>query len=129
MAEYSRFLGRKVTVRYRVGEMLLSASGTFAADSGRSIFLEQHLEQRGQKYFRWEIPYPYIYRIEDEVAGAAEDAPVTSADRSADLATARGRNEGPSDSVAKAAAAAGDGSGRAPSLSPLLDAASPLEQN
>ena len=65
MAEYSQFLGCRVTVRYRVGEMLLSASGVFSADSGRSIFLEQHLEQRGvRKYFRWEIPYPYIYRIE-----------------------------------------------------------------
>ncbi len=54
-------------MRYRVGEMLLSASGTFSADSGRSIFLEQHLEQRGtRKYFRWEIPYPYIHHIETE---------------------------------------------------------------
>lgn len=65
MAEYSQYLGCRVTVRYRVGEMLLSASGVFSADSGRSIFLEQHLEQHGaRKYFRWEIPYPYIYRIE-----------------------------------------------------------------
>jgi hypothetical protein len=48
--------------------MLLSATGTFCADSGRSIFLEQHLEQRGaQKYFRWEVPYPYIYRIEADI--------------------------------------------------------------
>ena len=47
--------------------MLLSASGTFSADSGRSIFLEQHLDQRGtRKYFRWEIPYPYIYRLKRE---------------------------------------------------------------
>ena len=53
--------------------MLLSASGTFSADSGRSIFLEQHLDQRGtRKYFRWEIPYPYIYRIAAETP--AEDA-------------------------------------------------------
>jgi hypothetical protein len=73
VAEYSQFLGCKVTVRYRVGEMLLSASGTFSADSGRSIFLEQHLDQRGtRKYFRWEIPYPYIYRIVAETP--AEDA-------------------------------------------------------
>ena len=73
VAEYSQFLGCKVTVRYRVGEMLLSASGTFSADSGRSIFLEQHLDQRGtRKYFRWEIPYPYIYRIAAEMP--AEDA-------------------------------------------------------
>jgi hypothetical protein len=67
VARFAHFLGSRVTVRYRVGEMSLSASGTFSADSGRSIFLEQHVEQRGtRKYFRWEIPYPYIYRIEAE---------------------------------------------------------------
>ena len=66
MASFSHFLGRKVTVQYRVGDVLLPASGTFAADSGRSIFLEQHVEQRGKKsYFRWEIPYQYIHRIEE----------------------------------------------------------------
>jgi hypothetical protein len=71
VAAYSQFLGRRVTVRYRLGEVLLSASGTFSADSGRSIFLEQSLEQRGaRKYFRWEIPYPYIYRIQVEAADA-----------------------------------------------------------
>ena len=66
MASFAQFLGRKVTVQYRVGEALLPASGTFAADSGRSIFLEQHVEQRGKRnYFRWEIPYQYIHRIEE----------------------------------------------------------------
>jgi hypothetical protein len=70
VAAYSQFLGYRVTVRYRVGEMVLSASGTFSADSGRSIFLEQHLEQRGtRKYFRWEIPYPYIHHIETAADG------------------------------------------------------------
>jgi hypothetical protein len=65
MATYSRFLGGAVKVQYRQGDIFLSASGTFVADSGRSIFLEQHLEQRGKRsYFRWEIPYPYIHRIE-----------------------------------------------------------------
>ena len=65
MATYSRFLGGAVKVQYRQGDIFLSASGTFVADSGRSIFLEQHLEQRGKhNYFRWEIPYPYIHRIE-----------------------------------------------------------------
>jgi hypothetical protein len=72
MASFAQFLGRKVTVQYRVGDVLLPASGTFAADSGRSIFLEQHVEQRGKRsYFRWEIPYQYIHRIEE-----AEDTPV-----------------------------------------------------
>ena len=66
MASYAQFLGRRVTVQYRVGDVLLPASGTFAADSGRSIFLEQHVEQRGKRsYFRWEIPYQYIHRIEE----------------------------------------------------------------
>jgi hypothetical protein len=80
VAEYWQFLGRKVTVRYRVGEILVSATGTFSADSGRSIFLEQHLEQRGTvKYFRWEIPYPYIYRIEEETSAKTETAAVGNA--------------------------------------------------
>ncbi len=71
MASFAQFLGRKVTVQYRVGDVLLPASGTFAADSGRSIFLEQHVEQRGKRsYFRWEIPYQYIHRIEE-----AEETP------------------------------------------------------
>jgi hypothetical protein len=93
VAEYSKFLGCKVTVRYRVGEILLSATGTFSADSGRSIFLEQHVEQRGAlKYFRWEIPYPYIYRIEAEVPAEG----------------AAGCGETQNDSVRTAAAGAGD---------------------
>ena len=66
MARYSAFLGRTVEVQYRAGEILLPASGTFVADSGRSIFLEQHFDQRGQaKQFRWEIPYQYIVRIHE----------------------------------------------------------------
>lgn len=65
MAAYSHFLGSAVKVQYRLGDIFLSASGTFVADSGRSIFLEQHVEQRGKRnYFRWEIPYPHIHRIE-----------------------------------------------------------------
>lgn len=66
MARYSAFLGRAVDVQYRAGDICLPASGTFVADSGRSIFLEQHYEQLGQlKNFRWEIPYPCIVRLEE----------------------------------------------------------------
>jgi len=66
MARYSAFLGRAVDVQYRAGDICLPASGTFVADSGRSIFLEQHYEQCGQlKNFRWEIPYPCIVRLEE----------------------------------------------------------------
>jgi hypothetical protein len=66
MARYSAFLGRWVEVHYRAGDILLPASGTFVADSGKSIFLEQHLEQHGKnKQFRWEIPYQCIVRLEE----------------------------------------------------------------
>src|SRR5258708_7119335 len=72
MARYSGFLGRRVEVHYRAGDILLPASGTFVADSGRSIFLEQSFSQRGQqRHFRWEIPYQYIVRLEEKTAGAA----------------------------------------------------------
>jgi hypothetical protein len=73
MARYSAFLGRRVEVQYRAGDILLPASGTFVADSGRSIFLEQQFEQRGQhKHFRWEIPYQCLVRIEEKPdSGAA----------------------------------------------------------
>ena len=75
VASYSHFLGRSVTVQYRVGDILLPASGVFAADSGRSIFLEQHVEQHGKRsYFRWEIPYGYIHRIEEAQESQEQDA-------------------------------------------------------
>jgi hypothetical protein len=66
MARYAEFLGCFVDVQYRAGDICLPASGTFVGDSGRSIFLEQHYEQRGQlKNFRWEIPYQCIVRLEE----------------------------------------------------------------
>jgi len=81
MARYSAFLGRRVEVQYRAGDILLPASGTFVADSGRSIFLEQNFEQHGQhKHFRWEIPYQCLVRIlERPNAGAGVDAGTDSA--------------------------------------------------
>ena len=90
MAAYSDYLGSAVTVQYRLGDILLSASGVFVGDSGRSIFLEQHLEQRGRRnYFRWEIPYGNIHSIEkktepeavmvSEKAGTPEDLPARAA--------------------------------------------------
>ena len=64
MARYSSFMGRRVEVHYRASDTLLPASGIFVADSGRSIFLEQIFEQRGQhRHFRWEIPYQYLVKI------------------------------------------------------------------
>jgi len=86
MARYSAFLGRAVEVQYRAGDICLPAAGTFVADSGRSIFLEQHYEQLGQlKNFRWEIPYPCIVRLAEtdlplrSIAATEEPAPVQPA--------------------------------------------------
>ncbi|MBZ5703121.1 MAG: hypothetical protein LAN84_14910 [Acidobacteriia bacterium] len=70
MARYCAFLERKVEVRYRAGEIVLSASATLVADSGRSIFLEEHFAQGGQqKQFRWEIPYACIVEIVEKAGG------------------------------------------------------------
>jgi hypothetical protein len=80
MARYSSFLGRRVEVQYRASDTLLPASGIFVADSGRSIFLEQSFEQRGQhRHFRWEIPYQCLVRIalihiEDDEAPTLSEA-------------------------------------------------------
>jgi hypothetical protein len=75
MAPYSSFLGRTVTVQYRVGDVLLIAAGTFVGDCGRSIFLEQHTEMEGRRnYFRWEIPYPFIHHIEESSASVVAEA-------------------------------------------------------
>ena len=80
MAHYSAFLGRAVEVQYRAGDICLPASGTFVADSGRSIFLEQHYEQCGlQKNFRWEIPYQCIVRLEEsEPLAAPQPSPAAA---------------------------------------------------
>ena len=97
MARYSAFLGRAVEVQYRAGDICLPASGTFVADSGRSIFLEQHYEQCGQqKNFRWEIPYQCIVRIEraetslapSPTSAAAEILPGTAGSLQANAAHA-----------------------------------------
>jgi hypothetical protein len=114
MARYSAFLGRRVEVQYRAGEILLPASGTFVADSGRSIFLEQHFDQRGQaKQFRWEIPYQYIVRIHEGLTGATP--PVAPPDRSAPTA---GSVTVDDKRASVASAAAGDAGG-SPALFPL----------
>src|ERR1700716_4563445 len=112
MARYSAFLGRSVEVQYRAGDILLPASGMFVADSGRSIFLEQNFEQKGQhKHFRWEIPYQYLVRIEEKPdSGAtinavpAPAAPVPAAEAAV---TAKSSDEPRSAAAASAGGAPG----------------------
>ena len=117
MARYSAFLGRRVEVQYRAGDILLPASGIFVADSGRSIFLEQNFEQRGQhKHFRWEIPYQYLVRIEEKPDSGASAGGVSAA------AAPKATTESPvasssSDEPLSAAAAAS--AGGAPGLLPV----------
>jgi hypothetical protein len=111
MARYSAFLGRRVEVQYRAGDILLPASGIFVADSGRSIFLEQSFEQRGtQKHFRWEIPYQYIVRLEEKPAPDSEPAAKSEAAASA---TNAAEVSAPADEKAKEPA------GGAPGILPL----------
>lgn len=72
MARYSGLLGRRIEVIYRAGEVLLPATGNLAADSGNSVFLEQHYPHQGNvKIFRWEIPYRCIVQLHEwtEVPG------------------------------------------------------------
>jgi hypothetical protein len=66
MARYASMLGRRVEVHYRAGEITLPATALLVADSGRSIFLEEHYVLRGRNQtFRWEIPYSCILRLEE----------------------------------------------------------------
>jgi len=109
MARYSSFLGRRVEVHYRAGDVLLPASGTFVADSGRSIFLEQSLVQHGQqRHFRWEIPYQFIVRLEEKTEDEKVGDPST--------ASAPATKTEPTDQVSRAVASASAGT---PALLPL----------
>jgi hypothetical protein len=95
MARYSVFLGLQVEVQYRAGDILLPASGTFVGDTGRSIFLEQNLEQLGQhRHFRWEIPYQYIVRLAEKTEPVSSTAQVKSLEQSgSENAQATNENE------------------------------------
>jgi hypothetical protein len=117
MARYSAFLGRRVEVQYRAGDILLPASGIFVADSGRSIFLEQQFEQRGQhKHFRWEIPYQYLVRIEEKPdPGASVDgASVTANPKAKPESPVVPSKPGHEPLSGAAAASTGDGPGLLP---------------
>jgi hypothetical protein len=66
MPQYSELVGHRVVVTYRAGDIVLPATGKLAADSGKTIFLEESFEQRGHvKTFRWEIPYGCIIELNE----------------------------------------------------------------
>lgn len=117
MARYSSFLGRRVEVQYRAGDIVLPASGVFVADSGRSIFLEQRFEQRGKNgHFRWEIPYQCLVRIEEKPDSglSASTAKVPSKPGSPREAPAGAPADGKPRGAALAAAASSDVAGPLP---------------
>jgi hypothetical protein len=119
MARYSAFLGRRVEVQYRAGDILLPASGTLVADSGRSIFLEEHFEQRGQeKQFRWEIPYQYIVRIQNLDTDGASPNP-TAAPADSPLSSETTQPSMPPEDQENSASAAAGASGGASTLLPF----------
>jgi hypothetical protein len=69
MARYGGLLGKRVEVHYRAGDVTLPATARMVADSGRSIFLEEHYVLRGRvQTFRWEIPYQCILQMEENRA-------------------------------------------------------------
>jgi len=75
MARYSALLGCRIEVTYRAGDIVLPATGNLAADSGKSIFLEESYQQKGKvKTFRWEIPYPCIVQLNECPEGPKPNA-------------------------------------------------------
>lgn len=80
MARYSTLLGRRIEVTYRAGDIVLPATGNLAADSGKSIFLEESYQQKGKvKTFRWEIPYPCIVQLSECAEGPKLNASINEA--------------------------------------------------
>ncbi len=62
---------------YRAGDIVLPATGKLAADSGKSIFLEESYRQLGHvQTFRWEIPYPSIIQLSEVAEGPKPSASV-----------------------------------------------------
>jgi hypothetical protein len=120
MARYSAFLGRRVEVQYRAGDILLPASGTFVADSGRSIFLEQIFEQRGsQKHFRWEIPYQYIVRLEEKKEPSTEASASSSSSPAPAAAPSAETSASNADPKLRNSASSLSSGGGAPGILPL----------
>jgi hypothetical protein len=64
MSHYAPLVGKKVEAHYRASDLNLLAVGTLVADTGKSIFIEDHFTQNGrEKKMRLEIPYPHLHRI------------------------------------------------------------------
>ena len=68
MTRYPALLGKRVEVAYRLGTIYLLASGLLIAESGESIFVQQHFEQHGSvKTCQLKIPYHCIVRLSESI--------------------------------------------------------------
>lgn len=66
MPEYGYFLGKRIEVSYRAGDVHMTVTGRLAFDSGQRIHLEERFSQDGRsKTLRIEIPYGSIVRIRE----------------------------------------------------------------
>lgn len=64
MARYTAFLGKRVEVHYRAGELQLSTIGTLVSDTGKAIFVQERFSSGGkEKTMRVEVPYAYVIRV------------------------------------------------------------------
>lgn len=72
MDRYALFVGKRVEVEYRAGDVHLNAAGTLAAVKDKCITLEDHFAQDGKKKtMRLEIPHVNVIRIDEAPAPAA----------------------------------------------------------
>ena len=72
MDRYSAFVGKRVEVEYRAGDLHLSAIGTLVGVKEKSIFLEDHMNQGDKnKTTRTEIPHVNVFRIVESPAPPA----------------------------------------------------------
>ena len=63
---YLPLVGRRVKVVYRAHTTHVSVVGSLVADSGVSIFVEQHFDQNGRgKTFRLKIPFHCVVRLSE----------------------------------------------------------------
>jgi hypothetical protein len=74
MPGFSALLGKRVEVSYRAGDIMMTATGKLAVDSGQIIRLEERFMQSGrEKTLLLEIPYPSIVRVR-EIRAEAESS-------------------------------------------------------
>lgn len=79
MSRYNSFMGKRVEAQYRVADIHQKSVGTFVADTGRSIVIEERMLQgERKKTMRVEIPYEYVIRLTEQPRGSEVSTVVQS---------------------------------------------------